>query len=105
MSNFVIHLVGSIAFRNAADVFKRVGSVLLRMLAVSFAKRFRKLPDIPTIAETYPGLIIVGCFTPVGPAGILAEIMQRLNREVDKIVKDSEFVERIAGSASARATL
>jgi len=68
----------------------------LRMLAVSGAKRFYKLPDIPTIAETYPGLVIEGWFELVGPAGIPAEIVQRLNREVDKIVKDREFVERLA---------
>jgi tripartite-type tricarboxylate transporter receptor subunit TctC len=32
----------------------------------------------------------------LGPAGIPAEIVQRLNREVDKIVNDREFVERLA---------
>jgi tripartite-type tricarboxylate transporter receptor subunit TctC len=74
-----------------------VKSGQLRMLAVSSSKRFRNLPDIPTIAETYPGLIIEGWFALVGPAGIPAEIAQRLNREVDKIVKDPAFVERIAG--------
>ena len=73
-----------------------VQSGQLRMLAVSGAKRFYKLPDIPTIAETYPGLVIDGWFELLGPAGIPAEIVQRLNREVDKIVKDPEFVERLA---------
>jgi tripartite-type tricarboxylate transporter receptor subunit TctC len=68
----------------------------LRMLAVSGAKRFYKLPDIPTIAETYPGLVIEGWFELMGPAGIPAEIVQRLNSEVGKIVKDREFVERLA---------
>jgi tripartite-type tricarboxylate transporter receptor subunit TctC len=41
-------------------------------------------------------LVIEGWFELVGPAGIPAEIVQRLNREVDKIVKDREFVERLA---------
>jgi tripartite-type tricarboxylate transporter receptor subunit TctC len=76
------------------EQFVRSGQ--LRMLAVSGPKRFYKLPDIPTVAETYPGLVIEGWFELVGPAGIPAEIVQRLNREVDKIVKDREFVERLA---------
>jgi tripartite-type tricarboxylate transporter receptor subunit TctC len=76
------------------EQFARSGQ--LRMLAVSGAKRFYKLPDIPTIAETYPGLVIEGWFELMGPAGIPAEIVQRLNSEVGKIVKDREFVERLA---------
>jgi tripartite-type tricarboxylate transporter receptor subunit TctC len=76
------------------EQFARSGQI--RMLAVSGAKRFYKLPDIPTIAETYPGLVIEGWFELLGPAGIPAEIVQRLNREVDEIVKDREFVERLA---------
>ena len=76
------------------EQFVRSGQ--LRMLAVSGAKRFFKLPDIPTIAETYPGLVIEGWFELMGPAGVPAEIVQRLNSEVDKIVKDREFVERLA---------
>jgi tripartite-type tricarboxylate transporter receptor subunit TctC len=76
------------------EQFVRSGQ--LRMLAVSGAKRFFKLPDIPTIAETYPGLVIAGWFELMGPAGIPAEIVRRLNSEVDKIVKDPEFIERLA---------
>jgi len=76
------------------EQFVRAGQ--LRMLAVSGAKRFYKLADIPTIAETYPGLVIEGWFELMGPAGIPAEVVQRLNSEVDKIVKDPEFIERLA---------
>jgi len=76
------------------EQFVRSGQ--LRMLAVSGAKRFFKLPDVPTIAETYPGLVIEGWFELMGPAGIPAEIVQRLNSEMDKIVKDPEFIERLA---------
>jgi tripartite-type tricarboxylate transporter receptor subunit TctC len=66
-----------------------------RIVAVSSSKRFAGLPDTPTIAETYPGLIVEGWFALVGPAGIPTEVVRRLNPEVDKVLKDPEFLQRV----------
>jgi tripartite-type tricarboxylate transporter receptor subunit TctC len=68
----------------------------MRLLAVSSGHRFPGL-DVPTIAETYPGLELAGWFALVGPAGVSPEIVQRLNRETDVIVKDPEFQKRVNG--------
>jgi tripartite-type tricarboxylate transporter receptor subunit TctC len=67
----------------------------LRLIAVSSSKRFPGLPDIPTISEAYPGVVIEGWLFLVAPAGTLADIVTRMNREVDRIVKEPEVVQRI----------
>jgi tripartite-type tricarboxylate transporter receptor subunit TctC len=55
----------------------------LRAIAVTGAKRFELLPDVPTIAETVPGYEAAtwgGVGTPRGTPG---EIVERLNREIN----------------------
>jgi tripartite-type tricarboxylate transporter receptor subunit TctC len=75
------------------DGFLRAGK--LRPIAVSGMKRFPSLPDTPTINEAYPGVAVEGWLFLVAPARTPAEIVQRMNREVDRIVKDPEVVEKI----------
>jgi tripartite-type tricarboxylate transporter receptor subunit TctC len=69
----------------------------LRVVAVSSTTRFPSLPETPTIAETYPGLIIEGWFALYGPTGIPPIVIQRLGPEIDNILKDSEVLDRIRG--------
>jgi tripartite-type tricarboxylate transporter receptor subunit TctC len=77
----------------AIDGFIRAGK--LRAIAVSSSKRFPLLPDVPTLAETYPGLVIEGWLFLVTPAGTPPTVIQRMNRAVDAAVKDPEVVQRI----------
>jgi tripartite-type tricarboxylate transporter receptor subunit TctC len=67
----------------------------LRVIAVSSSKRFASLPDTPTLAEAYPGLVVEGRWMLVAPAKTPRPIIDRLNREVDLILKDAELVQRI----------
>ena len=75
----------------------RIRSGELRPLAGSFAKRIPGYESVPAIAETYPGFELVGWFLIVAPAGTPGEIVQRVNREMDKILKDPETAKRLAG--------
>jgi tripartite-type tricarboxylate transporter receptor subunit TctC len=75
----------------------RIRSGELRPLAASFAKRVPGYENVPAIAETFPGFELVGWFLIVAPAGTPAEIVQRVNREMDKILKDPETVQRLRG--------
>jgi tripartite-type tricarboxylate transporter receptor subunit TctC len=65
----------------------------LRTLAVTSAERFPGWPDVPTVAETLPGYKIVGIGILVAPAATDREIVQRLNREIDRIVREPDVVE------------
>ena len=67
----------------------------LRALAVSAGKRVRGLEDVPALAETYPGFEYVGWFALLAPAGTPAGIVQRVNREMDRVLADPEIAKRL----------
>lgn len=68
----------------------------LRAIAVSGASRSKLMPDIPTVAEYYPGFdntIWIGLFAPRGtPDGIV----QRLRRDVARVLASPELIEAFA---------
>lgn len=67
----------------------------LKPLALSSARRYPSMPDVPTMAETFPGFEMVGWFMMVAPTGTPADIVQRMNREMDKILKEPEIQSRL----------
>src|SRR5438067_5041081 len=61
----------------------------LRAIAVTTAKRFALLPDLPTIAEAgYPGFEALAWNGVLVAAATPRAIIQRLNAEINAIVKD-----------------
>jgi tripartite-type tricarboxylate transporter receptor subunit TctC len=68
----------------------------LRALAVTSAKRFALLPDLPTIAESgYPGFEALAWNGVLLPAGTPKTIVQRLNAEINAILKDPDVVQKM----------
>jgi tripartite-type tricarboxylate transporter receptor subunit TctC len=70
----------------------------LRAVAVTSATRAPEYPDIPAIAETYPGFdakIWLGLFA---PAGTPPEVVERLRAEVQKALKDPAVQQRFANA-------
>jgi tripartite-type tricarboxylate transporter receptor subunit TctC len=69
----------------------------LRALAVTSAKRVPTLPNVPTIAEAgYKGFDATTWFGLVAPAGTPPAIVNRLNAEVNRLLKSPEFREKFA---------
>jgi tripartite-type tricarboxylate transporter receptor subunit TctC len=65
----------------------------LSALAVSGAQRSRTLPDVPTIAETYPGFdnsIWIGLFAPAGTPDVIVAQMRAV---VEKALRTPELTE------------
>jgi len=61
----------------------------LRAIAVTTAQRFPLLPDLPTIAEAgYPGFESLAWNGILVPAGTPRAIVQRLNADINAILKD-----------------
>jgi tripartite-type tricarboxylate transporter receptor subunit TctC len=68
----------------------------LRPIAETFARRIPGYDSVPAIAETYPGFEFIGWFAFVAPAGTPADVVQRMNREIDKVLQDPEVSQRLA---------
>src|SRR5262245_22656618 len=60
----------------------------LRALAVTSAARTHALPDVPTVAQTgFPGFEAVAWFALAAPAGTPADIIDRINGDVNAFLK------------------
>ncbi|MBC5768050.1 Bug family tripartite tricarboxylate transporter substrate binding protein [Ramlibacter albus] len=76
-----------VMFANISDVLEQVRGGKLRALAVATPRRSEIAPDVPTIAESgYPGFAFSTWQAVVGPAGMPAEAVQRLNGEIRRIM-------------------
>jgi tripartite-type tricarboxylate transporter receptor subunit TctC len=67
----------------------------LKALAVTSAKRLEAYPDVPTVAETFPGFDFAGWWVLAAPTGVPMPILERVNREFNVILKDPAVVERM----------
>jgi tripartite-type tricarboxylate transporter receptor subunit TctC len=63
----------------------------LKMLAFGSDRRVAQFPDVPTIAETVPGYEASVSFGLFAAAGTPADIVRKINADVQKIVSDPEF--------------
>ena len=68
----------------------------LRALAVASPTRLEVLPDIPTVAESVPGFAASGWCGLCAPKATPAEIVDRLNREVNAALVDPKIKARLA---------
>jgi tripartite-type tricarboxylate transporter receptor subunit TctC len=67
----------------------------LRVIGVSAPRRVAGYENIPTIAETIPGFEAVGWFAIVAPAGTPADIVARVNRDVNTVLAIPEIAARM----------
>jgi tripartite-type tricarboxylate transporter receptor subunit TctC len=63
----------------------------LKMLAFGSARRVSQFPDVPTVAETVPGYEASVSFGLFAAAGTPADIVKKVNADVQQIVGDAEF--------------
>ena len=78
----------------------------LRALAVTTATRSEALPDIPTVGEFVPGYEASAWFGVGAPKNTPAEIVDKLNKEINAGLADPKIKARLAdlgGDAAARA--
>ena len=77
-----------------ADAYVKAGT--LRVLGVTSPRRLTASPDAPTIAEQgYPDYDFVTFYGLAAPRGTPPEIVDRLNKEINRIFKDPEIRGRL----------
>ena len=67
----------------------------MRAIAVTSAERFPTLPDLPTVAETFPGFQSVGWFCLVGPRSMRPDLAERISRDVAAVATRPEIRDRL----------
>jgi tripartite-type tricarboxylate transporter receptor subunit TctC len=73
----------------------------LRALAVTSAERSGALPNVPTVTDTVPGYVFVGWFGIGAPKGTPAQIVEKLNREINAGLTEATMKQRFADLGAA----
>ena len=91
----------NLMFDNLPSSMPHIKSGKLRAIATTGSSRSPALPDLPTVAEAgVPGFEITAWFGLLAPAKTPPEIIDRLNREVTKILNMPEVKARIAAQGA-----
>jgi tripartite-type tricarboxylate transporter receptor subunit TctC len=85
----------SMIFATMPTVLPQVKAGKLRAIAVIGNARAAALPDTPTVAETLPGFEVSNWIGLFAPAGTPLDIVNRINAEVQKIMRTPDMVKRL----------
>lgn len=80
---------------SVGTVMPHIRAGKMRFLAVTSLKRLPAFPDVPAVAEFYPGYESEGWLSLAAPAGTPAEVVNRVNREMERIVRDTQFTQAV----------
>jgi tripartite-type tricarboxylate transporter receptor subunit TctC len=78
------------SFSPILEVVPHIQAGKLRAIAVTSAKRSALLPDVPAVAEMYPGYEVITWNGIVAPAGTPPEVVAKLNTEAINAVNAPE---------------
>jgi tripartite-type tricarboxylate transporter receptor subunit TctC len=88
-------------FGSSPSVLPQLASGKIRALAVTSAKRLGSMAAVPTVAEQgYPGFAATTWLGLVGPAGMPADVVNRISAEVLKLLARPDLKEKLAADGS-----
>ena len=96
-------LAGNIQMRfsSVVPVLPHVRSGRLRGIAISSAKRYGPLPDVPTINESgLPGYVVESFYAVVAPAGTPHALIVKINAEIVRNLKTPEIAAHMASDGA-----
>ena len=74
---------------------RHVESGALKLIASASAERLPGAPNVPTMAETYPGFEVMAFNALVAPAGVPAAVLDKLSADIRAVVNSETFRERV----------
>lgn len=87
-----------VMFDNMPSSAPHIKAGNLKPLAVTTAERSPTFPDVPTLKESgYPDYSVTSWFGIVAPAGTPAEVVTKLNTEIEKILEKPAVIEQLDG--------
>lgn len=87
-------------FPGLAAALPHLRSGRLRALAVTGRQRAAQLKDVPTMEEAgFKGFDAMQWYGSVGPAGLPADVVRRLNESLVAVLKAPDLAEKLAGEA------
>lgn len=72
----------------------------LRALAVSTVQRQPDMPNVPALSETFPGFEYTGWNGVFAPAGTPADVVARVNRDLETVLRQPEVAQRMQALGS-----
>ncbi len=85
-----------VVFTNPGQTVQYIRAGRLRALAITAAKRSSAFPDLPAVGESVPGYEAGSLFGIGAPRNTPADIVEKLNAEVDAALADPAFKARLA---------
>jgi tripartite-type tricarboxylate transporter receptor subunit TctC len=82
-------------FGNASELLPHINSDRIRLIAVGTARRLAAAPDIPAVAETFPGFEFSSWNGFLAPAGTPEPIITAIRDEITVLAKSPEISERL----------
>jgi tripartite-type tricarboxylate transporter receptor subunit TctC len=87
-----------LSFASTPGVLPHVRAGKLQALAVTSSARLPQLPNVPTVAESFPGYEASVWYGLVVPAATAKPIIERLNRELAAILQDAKVRQQMAAN-------
>lgn len=77
-----------VAFVSTPLILPYIKAGKVKPLAVGSRQRIAQLPDVPTLAETFPGFELVSWFGLLAPVGVPYDIAARVQRELVRTLNE-----------------
>jgi len=91
-------LAGDVQFTtdNLPQLLPQIRAGKLKPLAVTSAKRWFQLPDVPTVSESgFANMTTSAWFGLVAQSKVPADVVMRMNRELNAVLNSSDFIAKL----------